>query len=51
MSSVVAEGGPGYGAAIKGSEIKALGEKAGFTFFRRLPVQNPYDALYEFKSL
>jgi ubiquinone/menaquinone biosynthesis C-methylase UbiE len=50
MSEVLAEGGPGYGAAIKGSEIKALGEKAGFTRFRRLPVENPFDALYEFKA-
>ncbi len=49
MSSSVAEGGPGYGAAIKQSEVKMLGLKAGFKKFRRLPVENPFDALYEFK--
>jgi ubiquinone/menaquinone biosynthesis C-methylase UbiE len=49
MSEVLSEGGPGYGAAIKGSEIKALAEQAGFARFRRLPVENPYDALYELK--
>lgn len=49
MSSVLTEGGPGYGASIKGSEIKMLGEKAGFGKIRRLPVENPFDALYEFK--
>ncbi len=50
MSEVLTEGGPAYGAAIKGSEIKMLGEKAGFKQFRRLPVENPFDALYEFKT-
>lgn len=50
MSEVLTEGGPGYGAAIKGSEIKMLGEKAGFKKIRRLPVENPFDALYEFKT-
>ncbi len=49
MSNVLAEGGPGYGAAIKGSEIRALGAKAGFKSVRRVPVENPFDALYEFK--
>ncbi len=49
MSAVVAEGGPGYGAAITGSEIKTLGDRAGFKKFRRLPVDNPMDALYELK--
>ena len=50
MSAVVAEGGPGYGAAIKGSEVQALTETAGFRRFRRLPVDNPFDALYECKT-
>ena len=50
MSEVLTEGGPGYGAAIKGSEIKMLGEKAGFAKIRRLPVESPFDALYEFKT-
>ncbi len=49
MSNVLAEGGPGYGAAIKGSDVKAIGEKAGFKNFRRLAVDSPFDALYEFK--
>ena len=49
MSEVLTEGGPGYGAAIKGSEIKALATKAGFKSFRRLPIKSPFDALYEFK--
>jgi 2-polyprenyl-3-methyl-5-hydroxy-6-metoxy-1,4-benzoquinol methylase len=49
MSQVLTEGGPGYGAAIKGSEIRELGRKAGFQTCRRLPIQNQYDALYEFK--
>lgn len=50
MSAVVAEGGPAYGAAIKGSEVKMLGEKAGFKSFRRLAADNAFDALYEFKA-
>lgn len=49
MSAVLAEGGPGYGAEITGSEIKTLGEQAGFKKFRRLPVNNPMDSLYELK--
>ncbi len=49
MSEVLTEGGPGYGAAIKGSEIKGLATKAGFKSFRRLPIRSPFDALYEFK--
>ena len=50
MSEVLTEGGPGYGAAIKGSKIRELGDKAGFKTCRRLPVQSPFDALYEFKA-
>ena len=50
MSAVLAEGGPGYGAAIKGSEVRDLGEKAGFKTCRRLPIQSPFDAIYEFKA-
>ncbi len=50
MSAVVTEGGPAYGAAIKGSEVRMLGEKAGCKSFRRLAVDNPFDALYEFKA-
>lgn len=50
MSEVLSEGGPGYGAAIKGSEIQGLGEKAGFKTCRRLPIQSPFDAIYEFKA-
>lgn len=49
MSAVVTEGGPAYGAAIKESEIRTLAEKSGFRHFRRLPVNNPIDALYELK--
>ncbi len=49
MSATLSEGGPGYGAAIKGSEIRMLGEKAGFKRIRRLPIQSSFDALYEFK--
>lgn len=50
MSSVLTEGGAGFGAAIRGSEIRMLGEKAGFKRFRRLGIESPFDALYEFKS-
>ncbi len=50
MSAVVTEGGPGYGAAIKGAEVRMLAEKAGFKNFRRLAVENPFDALYEFTA-
>ena len=49
MSEVVTEGGPAYGAAIKESEVRRLCEKAGFRKFRRLTVESPFDALYEFK--
>jgi 2-polyprenyl-3-methyl-5-hydroxy-6-metoxy-1,4-benzoquinol methylase len=49
MSTALSEGGPGYGAAIKESEIKMLGKTAGFGKVHRLPVQSSFDALYEFR--
>lgn len=45
-----AEGGPAYGALMKGSEVQQLAQKAGFTHFRRLAVENRFDALYEIKA-
>jgi ubiquinone/menaquinone biosynthesis C-methylase UbiE len=45
-----AEGGPAYGALMKVSEVRQLARKAGFTHFRRLPVENRWDALYEIKA-
>lgn len=50
MSSSLAEGGPGYGAVSKESDVRVLARRAGFTRFRRLPVESRYDAVYEMRA-
>jgi len=42
--------GPGYGALIRESEERDLANKAGFTRFRRLPVERRFDAMYEMRA-
>jgi hypothetical protein len=49
MTVSLAHGGEGLGAAWGGKQAEALCREAGFTHFRRLDVQNPFNAFYEIR--
>ena len=45
----LADHGAGLGAEVSESRLRRLARDAGFTRFRRLPLNDPYIALYEVK--
>lgn len=47
MTVSLAEGGEGLGAAYGPRRTEALCREAGFARFRRLPIENPFNAFYE----
>jgi SAM-dependent methyltransferase len=50
MTQSLAEGGAGIGAAMGEPKARELAAAAGFTEFRRLPVDEPFAVLYELRS-
>ena len=51
MTTSLAEGGAGLGAAMGEPKARELARDAGFQHVRRLPVDHPFSALYELKVL
>jgi 2-polyprenyl-3-methyl-5-hydroxy-6-metoxy-1,4-benzoquinol methylase len=50
MTTALAEGGEGLGAAgLPESKLRSLGAEAGFSDFRRVPIENPFNNLYELR--
>jgi SAM-dependent methyltransferase len=48
MATALAAGGVGLGAAgLPESKLRELNAEAGFSFVRRVPIDNPFNALYE----
>jgi hypothetical protein len=50
MSCSLAHGGAGYGAAMGEKNIRRVAELAGFSQFKRLPVDNPFNQFFEIKK-
>ncbi len=50
MTQSLAQNGAGIGAAMGEPKARELATAAGFSHFRRLPIQDPFCALYELKS-
>ena len=50
MTTSLAEGGAGLGAAMGEAKARELAHDAGFGHFRRLPIDHPFAALYELKA-
>ncbi len=50
MTTSLAEGGAGLGAAMGEAKARELARDAGFGHFRRLPIDHPFAALYELKA-
>lgn len=46
MPASLAYGGAGYGACMGPANIRKVAEQAGFRSVERLPVENPFNALY-----
>jgi SAM-dependent methyltransferase len=50
MTTSLAHGGAGLGTCgLPESKVKELCDRAGFGSFRRLPIENPFNVLYEAK--
>ena len=49
MSCSLAHGGAGYGAGMGMSNMKRVANLAGFTHFKRLDVENPFNQFFEIK--
>src|SRR5262249_17282671 len=50
MATALAEGGEGLGAAgLPESKLRSLSSEAGFTTVRRVPIENPFNNLYEIR--
>lgn len=47
MTQSLAAGGPGLGTAWGPERAESLCREAGFSRFRRLPIENPFSAFYE----
>jgi SAM-dependent methyltransferase len=50
LTTSLAQGGAGIGAMMGEEKARELGVAAGFSSFRRLPVRDPFSALYELKA-
>lgn len=50
MATALAAGGEGLGAAgLPETKFRALSAEAGFSAFRRVPIDNPFNSLYELR--
>jgi ubiquinone/menaquinone biosynthesis C-methylase UbiE len=50
MTTSLAHGGAGIGACMGEEKARELAYAAGFTRFRKLPIENPFSVLYELKA-
>jgi SAM-dependent methyltransferase len=50
MTTSLAHGGAGIGAAMGEAKARELAEQAGFKHFRRLPIEDDFAVLYELKA-
>ncbi len=50
MTTSLAHGGAGLGACMGEEKARELAYAAGFTGFRRLPIEEPFSILYELKA-
>jgi len=50
MTVSLAEGGAGIGACMGETKARALTQEAGFSHFRRLPLENPFSIMYEVRT-
>jgi SAM-dependent methyltransferase len=50
MTTSLAHGGAGIGACMGEPKARELAYAAGFTRFRKLPVEHPFSVLYELKA-
>ena len=50
MTTSLAHGGAGIGACMGQAKARELAYAAGFTQFRKLPVEDPFSVLYELKA-
>lgn len=50
MSCSLAHGGAGYGAGMGEANMRRITELAGFTRFRRLPIDNPFNQFFEIRK-
>ena len=50
MTTSLAHGGAGIGACMGEEKARALAYAAGFTHFRKLPIEDPFSVLYELKA-
>ncbi|MFZ1887186.1 MAG: methyltransferase domain-containing protein [Candidatus Binataceae bacterium] len=50
MSVSLGGGGAGIGACMGEEKARELTREAGFTQFRRLPIEDPFSALYELRA-
>lgn len=49
MTCSLAQNGAGYGAGMGEHNLRKIAEFAGFTRFRRLPIDNPFNQFFEIK--
>jgi ubiquinone/menaquinone biosynthesis C-methylase UbiE len=50
MTTSLAHGGAGIGACMGEHKARELAYAAGFTHFRKLPIEEPFSVLYELKA-
>ena len=50
MTTSLAHGGAGIGACMGQEKARELAYAAGFTHFRKLPIEEPFSILYELKA-
>ena len=51
MTTSLANGGAGFGTlGLHESKVRELSAQAGFASVRRLPLENPFNNLYEIKQ-
>jgi ubiquinone/menaquinone biosynthesis C-methylase UbiE len=50
MTTSLAHGGAGIGACMGQEKARELAYAAGFTHFRKLPIEEPFSVLYELKA-
>ncbi len=50
MSCSLAHNGAGYGAGMGQGNIERVARLAGFTRFRRLPIENPFNQFFEIRK-
>jgi hypothetical protein len=49
LTTSLAQGGAGFGALMGEPKVRELAARAGFLSFRRLPIRDPFSALFELR--